>query len=113
MSETTRQLRVARLIQKELAEIFRAKAVELSHGSLISVTVVRVSPDLASARVYLSVFPSAQTALVLDGTNKQTQSLRYQLGKIVGKQLRHVPELKFFIDDSLDYSERIGELLNP
>ncbi len=111
MNETTRQLKVARLVQKELAEYFRAKSLELAPGSLISVTMVRVSPDLAQARVYLSIFPPAQSLIVLNTVNEGVRSIRFELGKKVGQQIRHVPDLKFFIDDSQDYAERIDELL--
>jgi len=113
MNESTRQLKVARLVQKELAEYLRARSIELAPGSMISVTMVRVSPDMAQARVYLSVFPSAQSLQVLKTVSESTKSIRYELGKKVGQQLRHIPELHFFLDDSMDYAERIDELLKP
>jgi ribosome-binding factor A len=109
--ETTRQLKISRLIQKELAEYFRGTGVELGHGTLISVTVVRISPDLSVARVYLSIFPPAQRELILKGLEAQNKSIRFELGRKIARQVRHIPELKFFIDDSLDYAERIDQLL--
>lgn len=109
--DTTRQLKISRLIQKELAEYFRGTGMGLGQGTIISVTVVRISPDLSIARVYLSIFPPAQRELVLKGLESQTRSIRFDLGKKIARQVRHIPELKFFIDDSLDYAERIDQLL--
>ncbi len=109
--ETTRQQRVSRLLQKDLAEIMRINSRKFGSGIMISVTVVRVSPDLGMARVYLSIFPGNKTADVLSAIQEQARTLRYELGTLVGKQLRVVPELQFFLDDSLDYAERIDDLL--
>ena len=109
--ESTRQQRVARLIQKDLAEIVRLRAKHHGPGVMISVTVVRVTPDLGLAKVYLSIFPSNKGKDVIEKIKKQSKTLRFDLGKKVGKQLRIVPELQFYIDDSLDYADRIDELL--
>lgn len=109
--ESTRMLKIARLIQKELAEYFREAGRELGKGNLISVTVVRVSPDLGLAKVYLSIFPSAQAPVVLKTLEDQSKSIRYELGKKIAKQVRHIPELRFYLDDSLDYAQRIDDLL--
>jgi len=110
--ESTRQQRVSRLLQKDLAEIMRVNSRKFGTGIMISVTVVRVSPDLGLAKVYLSVFPPAQATDILKAIQEQAKTIRYELGTLVGKQLRVVPELHFFIDDSLDYAERIDELLD-
>jgi ribosome-binding factor A len=108
--ETTRQQKIARMLQKELGEIFLLYAREL-HGTLITVTNVKVSPDLGIARTYLSVFPVDKTVEVLEKVKGDTRSIRFDLGKRVRFQLRIVPELFFHIDDSLDYLENIDKLL--
>ena len=109
--ENKRQQRVARLLQKDLAEIMRHNTPIYGKGAMISVTVVRVSPDLGLAKVYLSIFPSEKSADVLENIIKHSKSIRYELGTKIGKQLRIVPELKFYMDDSLDYAEHIDDLL--
>lgn len=109
--ESTRQQRVGKQLQRDLAEIIREKGMATYNGAMVSVTTVKVSPDLAMARVYLSIFPSAKAKEVLDTVNASSRELRYELGTRVAKQLRIVPELLFFIDDSLDYVEHIDELL--
>lgn len=110
--ESTRQQKVARLVQKDLAEIMRLNARKFGHGVMISVTVVRITSDLGLAKVYLSIFPSDKSNETLALVQKHGKSIRYELGSKVGKQLRIVPELKFYIDDSLDYAERIDDLLS-
>ena len=109
--DSTRQQKVARLIQKDLAEIFRSRARQFGTGVIISVTVVRITPDMGLAKIYLSIFPSEKGSETLELIEKASVSLRYDLGKLLGKQLRIIPELRFYIDDSLDYAERIDELL--
>lgn len=109
--ETTRQSKISRLIQKDLSELFQRECREFCIGSMVSVTVVRISPDLSVAKVYLSIFPSGKAQEVIDAIQKGTSQIRFNLGKKVGKQLRIVPELKFFVDDSLDYAENINDLL--
>ncbi|KAA6334770.1 Ribosome-binding factor A [termite gut metagenome] len=108
--ETTRQNRIARLIQKELGEIFLLQAKAM-RGVLISVSVVRISPDMSVARVYLSIFPSDKAQEMIKNINDTMKSVRYELGTRLRHQLRIIPELKFFIDDSLDYLEKIDSLL--
>ena len=108
--ETTRQNKIARLIQKELSDIFQ-KQTAATHGVLVSVSVVRVSPDLSIARAYLSVFPSGRSEEIVRNINENSKGIRYELGTRVRHQLRIIPELKFFVDDSLDYIENIDNLL--
>ncbi|HJC92994.1 MAG TPA: 30S ribosome-binding factor RbfA [Candidatus Phocaeicola excrementigallinarum] len=108
--ETTRQNKIARLIQKELSEIFLLQTKAM-HGVIVSVTIVRISPDLSYARVYLSVFPSERSEEIVKNINANMKAIRYELGKRVRFQLRIIPELKFFVDDSLDYAAHIDELL--
>ena len=108
--ETTRQNKISRLLQKELSEIFlhQAKAIP---GTLVSVSAVRISPDMSIARVYLSVFPSEKAEEIVKNINENMKTIRYELGTRVRHQLRIIPELKFFVDDSLDYIEKIDSLL--
>ncbi|EGQ15400.1 ribosome-binding factor A [Prevotella dentalis DSM 3688] len=108
--QETRQNKISRLLQKELAEIFQAQTRQM-HGVLISVTRVRISPDLSICSAYLSIFPSEQGEQLLQNITANEKSIRYELGRRVRNQLRIIPELRFFIDDSLDYIDRIDELL--
>ena len=108
--ETTRQNKIARLIQKELSEMFQQQTRTM-HGVLVSVSVVRISPDMSYARAYLSVFPSERAEEIVKNINDNVKSIRYELGTRVRYQLRIIPELKFFVDDSLDYIEKIDSLL--
>ena len=108
--ETTRQNKIARLIQKELSEIFLLQTRSM-HGVLVSVSIVRISPDMSYARDYLSVFPSERSEELVKNINANMKSIRYELGNRLRFQLRIIPELKFFVDDSLDYAAHIDELL--
>ena len=112
--ETTRQQKVARQIQKDLSEIFMQTKRDLAQNKMITVTVVRMSSDLSIAKVYLSVFPSDDAAGFLENLQQHhAKYIRAELGRKVRHNLRAVPELAFFIDDSLDYAEHIDELLKP
>ena len=108
--ESTRLQKIGRLLQKELSDIFQ-KQTQAMRGVLVSVSVVRVSLDLGVAKAYLSIFPSNKSEELLEAIRANTKAIRYDLGQRVGKQLRIIPELSFFIDDSLDYIEHIDELL--
>ncbi len=108
--QSTRQLKVSREIQRDLSEIFRAKG-QSYRGAMISVTNVTISPDLSLATVYVSIFPSNQTEEVFEMILNSSRHIRGELGRRVSKQLRIVPQLNFRLDDSLDYVERIDELL--
>ena len=108
--ETTRQNKISRLIQKELSEIFLLQTKSMN-GVLVSVSAVRISPDMSIARVYLSVFPSERSQEIVKNINDNMKSIRYELGTRVRHHFSIIPELKFFVDDSLDYAERIDELL--
>ena len=109
--ETTRQQKVARQIQKDLSEFFMSATRDITQSKMITITVVRMSPDLSLAKVYLSIFPSDNAAKFLDNLQHHVKHIRLELGKKVRHQLRIVHELAFFIDDSLDYAEHIDELL--
>ncbi len=108
--ETTRQQKINRLLQKELSEILLLDAKHIP-GVLITVSGVRVSPDLGLAKVYLSFFPTEKGKELLQALKTNAKTIRFDLGKRVGKQLRVVPELVFYLDDSLDYVENIDNLL--
>ncbi|MBQ7420548.1 MAG: 30S ribosome-binding factor RbfA [Alloprevotella sp.] len=108
--ETTRQQKIGRLIQKELSDIFQ-RQTQLMRGVLVTVSKARISPDLSICKVYLSVFPSERGEELMDNVAVNVRSIRYELGKRVRYQLRIIPELKFFLDDSLDYIDHINELL--
>ena len=108
--ETTRQQKIERLLQKELADIFQKQTAQM-RDTLVSVSKVRISPDLSVMRGYLSVFPSERAEEIIGNINAQASQLRYELGQRVRHQLRIIPEIKFFQDDSLDYLERIDQLL--
>lgn len=108
--ETTRQAKIARLLQKELSEIFRQQTAK-THGVIVSVSAVRVSPDLSVAKAYLSVFPSEKAAEMIESINRSSQTVRYELAQRVRFQLRKTPALQFYLDDSLDYIENIDHLL--
>ena len=108
--ETTRQSKISRLLQKDLSDIF-LNETRKTHGVLISVSVVRVSPDLSAAKVYLSIFPSEKAQEILDSIRLNARNIRYELAQRIRFQLRKTPELSFFLDDSLDYIENIDMLL--
>lgn len=108
--DTTRQLKISRLVQKELSEIFRRETAK-TRGTLVTVSNVRVSPDLSVANVRLSIFPSENAQTIMDNINRNERGIRHQLAQQTRYQLRRCPELKFHIDDSLDYIEHIDELL--
>ncbi|MDR1719660.1 MAG: 30S ribosome-binding factor RbfA [Dysgonamonadaceae bacterium] len=108
--ENKRLQKIERLIQKDLGSIFLLQT-KASHGLLVSVTKVRVSPDLSVAKAYLSIFPSEKGKEMLDAINRNKRSIRFELGQLEKNQLRKIPELSFFLDDSLDYLEHIDDLL--
>lgn len=108
--QETRQNRISRLLQKELSSIFQSQTRKM-HGVLVSVTRVCISPDLSICTAYLSIFPSDRGDEILRNINASEKTIRYELGTRVRNQLRIIPELRFFIDDSLDYLEHIDQLL--
>ena len=108
--QTPRNKNNSRLIQKELSDILLRLAKE-TRGIMVSVSIVRVSPDLGIAKAYLSVFPPEQANEVVDHLNENVKAIRFELGNRVRHQLRIIPEIRFYIDDSLDYIENIDKLL--
>lgn len=99
------------MIQKELADIFQKQGNNLFGGGMISVTVVRVTPDLEIAKVYVSIFPPERKQELFDVINLQVKTIRHELARRVKNQLRLVPDLIFYIDDSMDYADKIDDLL--
>lgn len=108
--DSTRQQKISRLIQKELSEMF-VQQTKLTRGLLVTVSAVRVSPDLSIASAYLSIFPSEKGEETIKNINGNVKVIRYDLGQRVRHQLRIIPELRFFLDTSLDYLEHIDALL--
>jgi ribosome-binding factor A len=109
--DSKRLQKIERQIQKDLSEIFLLQTKRMP-GIMVSVTSVRISPDLSVAKGYLSIFPSPKGKEILDSINMNKKAIRFDLGTRIGKQLRRIPELAFFLDDSIDYLENIDQLLN-
>ena len=109
--DTTRQNKISRLLQKEMGDIFIQEARNWNTGAMITITTVRITPDLSIADVYLSVFPSEKKAIILQVVKEQSKKLRGELGTRVRNQLRIIPDLHYHIDDSLDYIENIEKLI--
>jgi len=108
--DKTRLNKIDRLIQKELGDMFQ-KSVNSMNGTLVSVTSVNVSADLSVAKVYLSIFPTDRHKEVMELIKNSNKSLRFELAQRIRFQLRKVPEMVFYLDDSLDYLENIDRLL--
>ncbi len=108
--ETTRQNKISRLLQKDLGEIFQRNNQRLFPGTMITVTKVNITRDLSIAKVYLSIFGKdpTNTLKLVEAAGKE---IRKQLGMRIKNQVKEIPELRFFIDDSLDYIENIENLL--
>lgn len=109
--ETNRQKKIAGVIQKDLAEILQHAARDGMKGVIISVTKVHVTTDLSQAKVYISVFPQLKREIIVEGINTNRSSIRYELAQRTKNQLRRMPDLHFYIDDSLDYIEEIDDAL--
>ena len=109
--DSIRQNKVNSLLQRELAVIFQQETHTLLPGGLITVSAVRVSPDLGVAKVFLSLFPVKDKAAVIGHIKDRSHRFRGMLGGRIGKQMRVVPELLFYLDDSLDRAELIDKLL--
>ncbi|MGY5351621.1 30S ribosome-binding factor RbfA [Wenyingzhuangia sp. IMCC45533] len=112
MEETNRQKKIAGVIQKDLAEVLQADARNGLRGVIISVSKVSVTADLGQAKAYLSVFPSDKREAILKAVTANTPAIRHELAQRTKHQLRRMPNLLFFGDDSLDYIENIDDSLN-
>lgn len=110
--ENTRQQKISKQIQKDIAEIIQREFSLQLRGTLVTVTTVRVSIDLAYAKIYVSVFPFDKAQSVLSLLEEQNRAIRGALGNRMRNQVKSIPELQFFIDDSLEYIENIDNLLS-
>ena len=108
---STRQLKVAREIQRDLSEIIRSRGLAAFGGAMVTVSEVRISPDLSIAKAFVSIFPSDRAPQVMKMLEDEKRTLRGELGRKVASQLRIVPEIDFHLDTTLDYAEHIEELL--
>lgn len=108
---STRQNKISRLVHREMADILLKLNKTKFTGKIISVSVVRVTKDLGIARIYLSIFPSEFGEEIISELKLMTKQIRGDLGRKVGKSLRVIPNLQFYIDDSLDYIDKINKLL--
>jgi ribosome-binding factor A len=108
---TLRQNRVESLLKRDLSVLFQQNSREFGVSEMITVTTIRISPDLSFAKVYLSIFPGDNAVEALEKVKNNSSSIRGILGRKIGKQVRIVPNLAFYIDDSLDYADRIDNLL--
>lgn len=104
---STRQLKIARQIQRDMSDILIKEGAEFVRGAMVSITVVRMSPDLSLAKVYLSVFPFDRSSQVMDSVRKGAYQLRYALAKRMKNQIKSIPEVAFFLDDSQEYAANI------
>ncbi|HNY45187.1 MAG: 30S ribosome-binding factor RbfA [Bacteroidota bacterium] len=111
MEQSKRQLQVGNLVQKELSHIIQHKFNGLVPGRLLTVTNVKMTPDLSIARISLSIFPSNDGEAIIKEINKQVSPIRFELGNALRNNLKKIPELVFYLDDSLDQSEKIDQLL--
>ncbi|MDE6499173.1 MAG: 30S ribosome-binding factor RbfA [Rikenella sp.] len=109
--ETTRQQKVGRQIQKDISDILLKEARHLVQGTMVTVSRVRVSPDLTFAKIFLSVFPYDRASETIETLKENVSMMRFELGRRVKNQLRIVPEIAFALDDSLEYVDRIERLI--
>lgn len=109
--ETTRQQKIAKQIQKDIADIFQKEGAALVKGILLTVTAVRVSPDFGYAKIYVSIFPFEQNAPIMETLEKNNWLIRKELGKRIKNQIKTIPEIQFFLDDSLEYIENIDRVM--
>lgn len=110
MQESKRQKQIGQLLQKELSDIFQRMGFNILEGGMISISAVRLTPDLLEARVYLSMFQIQEPAAMIQRIKERMGEIKKELGNRVGKQLRRVPELSFFLDDTLEYVFKMEEL---
>ena len=108
---STRQLKVARELQTDLAEIIRSKGMAVFGGAMVTVSEVRISPDLSVAKVFVSIFPSNKAEAVMETLQDNVKAYRGELGRLIAKQFRIIPELIFQQDTTLDYVQHIDDLL--
>ena len=110
--DSTRQQKISRQIQRDIAEILQKELADTLRGTLVTVTTVRVSPDLVYAKLYISIFPFERSTETLEAIKEKSWYVRKLLGARIRNQLKIVPELEWYIDDSLEFIENIDNLLN-
>lgn len=110
MQEGKRQKQVGGLLHKELSDVFQRLGLGMVSGSMVSISSVKLTPDLLEARIYLSIFQAKDSAAVLKKIEDRSYEIKKELAARVGKQLRRMPELKFFLDDTLDHVFKMEEI---
>lgn len=110
--ESKRQQKFSRVIQKELSELFQKEGLSFINNTIVTITQVRSSPDLALVRVFLSIYNSPNETQVINQIKAQTKEIRYKLGTMIKDQVRVIPNLEFFIDDTQAYAKRIDDIFN-
>lgn len=110
--ETTRQQKIAKQIQKDIADIFQKEGAEIVRGLLVTVTAVRVSPDFSYAKIYVSVFPFDKNETLMAALEQNNWFIRRALGQRIRNQLKVIPEIQFFLDDSLEYIDQIDRAIH-
>ncbi|MEJ6980961.1 30S ribosome-binding factor RbfA [Pedobacter sp. P351] len=110
--ESKRQQKFAGVIQKDLAEIFQREGMSFLPNTLVTITKVRITPDLAIARVFLSFFNNSNTSVALNTVKAHASEIRYKLGARIKNQARIVPQLEFFLDDTNTYVERMDKIFD-
>ncbi len=110
--ESKRQQKFAGVIQKDLAGIFQREGMSFLPNTLVTITKVRVTPDLAIARVFLSFFNNTNPTLALNTIKAHASEIRYKLGGLIKDQARIVPQLEFFVDDTNEYVERMDKIFD-
>ncbi len=110
-NNSNRQQKIAKQIQKDMAEILQQQMPEVALGTLVTVTAVRISPDFAYAKIYVSIFPFARHEQVMQSLEQHVRPLRGLLGNRLRNQLKSIPEIQFFLDDSLEYIEHIEQAM--
>jgi len=109
--DSIRQQKISKLLQEDMSDLIQKDLSHLSMKSFVTVTMVRITPDLGIARIYISVFATDNKEAVVQNFNDNVSEVRYLIGKRLRHQLRHIPQLQFYIDDSLDYIEKIDKAL--
>jgi ribosome-binding factor A len=112
MSESKRQLKFSKLIQEEISDIYQRRFQGSFAGSLVTVSDVEMSPDLSFAKIFVSVFPSAQTGTVMEKLNEDKSQIRGDLGRRIGKNVRIIPEIAFFSDATAEEADRIDKIID-
>lgn len=108
---SARSQKLSRQIMKDVSDIFQKQARDIVAGAIVSVTVVRLSPDLSFAKVYLSIYPFSKSQEIMDKVKESTWLIRREVAKRMKNHIRNIPELAFYQDDSIEYAENIESVL--